>query len=219
VLPERTQEALEAYFDTWSVEQREAIQEVAIDLWLPYRLAVEAKLPNARINGDRFHVMKNLTDRITAARREIQRAASDEEKKQLKGFRWILVKNPENLNEQEKAKLDEMYAASSTLKQLHELKEEFRSIFETAPDPTTAAKRLQEWITAVEQSGLRSLLPFLTTLRNWWDAILNYFHEHITSGLVEDLNNKIKLIKRLAYGYRNFDHFRLRLLVECDGTT
>ncbi len=72
VLPERTKEALEAYFDPWSVELREAVQEVAIDLWLPYRLAVEAKLPNARINGDRFHVMKNLNDRITAARREIQ---------------------------------------------------------------------------------------------------------------------------------------------------
>ncbi len=85
-----------------------------------------------------------------------------------------------------------MDAASPTLKRLHELKEEFRSIFETAPDPTTAAQRLQEWITAVEQSGLKSLMPFLTTLRNWWDAILDYFNEPITSGLVEGLNNKIK---------------------------
>ena len=114
--------------------------------------------------------------------------------------------------------MEQALNASPTLKQLHQLKEQFRVIFETAPDRTAAASQIQAWIATVENSGLKSLAAFLTTLRNWWDPILNYFNEHITSGLVEGLNNKVKLIKRRAYGFRNFEHFRLRLLVECDGT-
>jgi transposase len=218
VLPERTKEVLEAYLDTWPAEQRAAIEEVAMDLWLPYRLAVEAKLPNARINGDRFHVMKNLNDRVTMARRAIQRQADEPTKQQLKGCRWLLVKNQDDLSDAERCQLEQALSAAPLLKQLHQLKEQFRTIFETAPDRVTAASQLQAWIAAVESSGLKQLSAFLTTLHNWWDPILNYFNEHITSGLVEGLNNKIKLIKRRAYGFRNFEHFRLRLLVECDGS-
>jgi transposase len=218
VLPERTKEVLEAYLDTWSAEQRAAIEEVAMDLWLPYRLAVEAKLPNARINGDRFHVMKNLNDRVTTTRRTIQRQADEPTKQQLKGCRWLLVKNQDNLSDTERSQLEQALSASPMLKQLHQLKEQFRAIFETAPDRMTAASQLQAWIATVESSGLKNLTAFLTTLHNWWDPILNYFNDHITSGLVEGLNNKVKLIKRRAYGFRNFEHFRLRLLVECDGT-
>lgn len=217
VLPERTKEALEAYLDTWSADQRAAIEEVAIDLWLPYRLAVEAKLPNARINGDRFHVMKNLNDCVTKARRAIQRQADEPTKQQLKGCRWLLVKNQDDLSDKERGQLEQALSASPMLKQLHQLKEQFRTIFETAPDRMTAASQLQTWITSVESSGLKHLTAFVTTLRNWWEPILNYFNQHITSGLVEGLNNKVKLIKRRAYGFRNFEHFRLRVLVECDG--
>jgi transposase len=104
VLPERTKEAREAYLDTWRAEQRAAIAEVAMDLWLPYRLAVETKLPTARINGDRFQVMKNLNDRVTTAQREIQRQAAEPEKQQLKGWRWLLVKNQNDLTDAERNK-------------------------------------------------------------------------------------------------------------------
>ncbi len=217
VLPERTKEALEAYLDTWSTERRAAVTDVALDLWEPYHLAVAAKLPTARITGDRFHVMKNLNDRVSETRRTIQRAASGDEKKRLKGCRWLLVKNQADLDAQEQAKLAELYTASPALGRLHELKEAFRTICETAPDRATAEEQLTAWIAEVEASDLGSLGKFVTTLRNWWDAILNYFHERLTSGFVEGLNNKLKLIKRRAFGYRNFAHFRLRVLVECDG--
>jgi transposase len=217
VLPERNKEALEAYLDSWDAAQRDAIEEVAMDLWLPYRLAVEAKLPSARINGDRFHVMKNLNDCVTTARRMIQRQADAPTKQQLKGCRWLLVKNQDNLTDAERCKLEQALRASPMLAQLHQLKEQFRAIFETAADRTAAASQLQTWIATAESSGLQHLAPFLTTLRNWWQPILNYFNDHITSGLVEGLNNKVKLIKRRAYGFRNFEHFRLRLLVECHG--
>jgi transposase len=217
VLPERTKEALEAHFASWSAEQRAAVTDVALDLWEPYHLAVTAKLPNARITGDRFHVMKNLNERVTEARRVLQRAASAADQQRLKGCRWLLVKNQADLDERERAKLAELYLAAPLLGRLHQLKEAFRTICETAPDRATAAARLTAWIAEVEASGVPSLTKFVRTLRRWWDAILNYFHERLTSGVVEGLNNKLKLIKRRAFGYRNFTHFRLRVLVECQG--
>jgi transposase len=217
VLPERTKEALEAYLATWTADQRAAITDVALDLWEPYHLAVRACLPNAQITADRFHVMKNLNDRVTAARRAIQRTAPEEEKAHLKGCRWLLVKNAEDLTDEEQAKLEAMFGVSPALKRLHALKEAFRAVFETAPDRPTALERLADWVQEVETSGVSGLTQFVTTLRTWWEVILNYFPDRLTSGVVEGLNNKLKLIKRLAYGYRNFAHFRLRVLVECDG--
>lgn len=135
----------------------------------------------------------------------------------MKGCRWLLVKNRDDLTDEEQAKREAMLVVSPALKRLHERKEAFREVFATASDRTTAQDHLVDWVRDVEQSGLSSLTKFVTTLHNWWQVILNYFHERLTSGFVEGMNNKRKLIKRLAFGYRNFTHFRLRVLVECDG--
>ncbi len=215
VLPDRTKGTLEAYLDTWSPQAREGVAPVAMDMWEPYRLAVSAKLPQAQVVADRFHVMQNLLAQVTAARREIQRAAPPEDQEQLKGLRWILVKNAESLNAAERAKLAQMYTLSPTLKQLHELKESFRTIFETSRSREEAAEQLLAWIDQVEALGVKSLSKFVGTLRNWWEHILNYFLDRVTSGFVEGMNNRLKLIKRRAFGYRNFEHFRLRVLEEC----
>ena len=161
--------------------------------------------------------MKNLTECVTKARREIQRETTKEVKDKLKGCRWLLVKNAVDLNAEEQTKLAAMFEISPMLQRLHTLKEGFRTIFETAPEPESAAARLEGWIAEVEQSGLHHLAKFVTTLRRWWDVIVYYFHERLTSGFVEGMNNKIKLIKRRGFGYRNFEHFRLRVLCECDG--
>ncbi len=129
----------------------------------------------------------------------------------------MLVKNQADLDAREQAKLAEMYTRAPRLGRLHELKEAFRTICETAPDRATAEEQLRAWIAEVEASGLSSLGKFVATLRRWWEVILNYFHERLTSGFVEGLNTKLKLLKRRAFGYRNFAHFRLRAPVECQG--
>lgn len=218
VLPDRKKETLEAYFATWTPLQRAAVMEAAMDLWEPYAQAVSACLPNARIVADRFHVMKNLNDQVTSARREIQRDLPEASKQTRKGCRWLLVRNQEDLSSTDKDKLEAMFAVSSPLKQLHGLKEDFRTIFETDLTPQEAAPKLQAWIAAVQTSGLTKLTKFVSTLNNRWEHILNYFHHRLTSGKVEGLNNKVKVIKRCAYGFGNFEHFALRILVECDGT-
>ncbi len=119
VLADRKKETLEAYFATWTQEQREAVQEVAMDLWEPYAHAVQTCLPAARIVADRFHVMKNLTDLVTTARRALQKALPEEAKTTLKGCRWLLVRNQADLSAKEQSKLAAMFAVSAELQTLH----------------------------------------------------------------------------------------------------
>jgi len=215
VLPDRERKTLETWLDGLLPEVKKAIKVVNLDMWEPYTLAVKAKISHARIVVDRFHVMKNLNHCLTLARCDIQRTASNEVKQQLKGSRWVLVKNQKDLNEKQRAKLESLYQASPELKLCHQLKEQFRTIFETTTDRERARAALTRWMKQVENLSVTALQSFLVTLKNWFELILNYFVERWTNAFAEGVNNKIKLIKRRAFGFTNFDHFRLRILVEC----
>lgn len=214
VLPDRERKTLEKWLDGLLPEVKKAIKTVNLDMWEPYTLAVKAKLPQARIVLDRFHVMKNLNHCLTMARREIQRTASAEVKEQLKGSRWALVKNEKDLSEKQRTKLETVYQVSPELKACHQLKEQFRAIFETITDREKARTALLQWIKRVQKQNVTALQSFLVTLNNWFELILNSFIERWTNAFAEGVNNKIKLIKRRAFGFSNFDHFRLRILVE-----
>jgi transposase len=215
VLPDRERKTLENWLDGLAPEMKKAIKVVNLDKWEPYTLAIKTKLRHARIVVDRFHVMKNLNHGLTVARREIQRNASDEVKEHLKGSRWVLVKNQKDLNEKQRTKLEKLYQASPELKVCQQLKEQFRTIFETVTDRAIARLALRRWMKQVEKLNVTALQSFLVTLKNWFELILNYFLERWTNAFAEGINNKIKLIKRRAFGFTNFDHFRLRILVEC----
>jgi transposase len=215
VLPDRERKTLENWLDGLAPEVKKVIKIVHLDMWETYTLAIKAKLLQACIVVDRFHVMKNLNHCLTLARREIQRNDLNEVKEQLKGSRWILVKNQKDLNEKQRTKLESLYQVSPELKIGHQLKERFRTIFETITDREKARTALLRWIKQVEKQTVTALQSFLVTLKNWFELILNYFVERWTNVFAEGVNNKIKLIKRRASGYTNFDHFRLRILVEC----
>jgi transposase len=215
VLEERHKEHLEAWLDALTDEQRAALEEVSMDMWSPYRQAIEAKVPHAQIVADRFHLMQNLNRAVTNARRGIQRTASAEVKEQLKGSRWLLVKTQATLSEQEQARLADLYEFSPELKQLHLLKEAFRNIFQSQQHRDDAVWAIADWIDWAREHGQRKLDTFINTLENWAEPILNYFNQRTTQGFVEGMNNKLKLIMRRGYGYRNFDRFALRILAEC----
>jgi len=163
-LPDRQMERLEAWCEGLTEAERQAIVEVSMDMWSPYRSAVERHLPQAEIVADRFHVAQNLNRAVTQARRDIQWEASDEVKACLKGVRWVLVKNQANLSEQEQAKLALLYETSADLKQLHQLKEAFRDIFESDHTRDQAALTLADWMEKVRTAGLKALDTFLGQL-------------------------------------------------------
>jgi transposase len=214
VLDDRRKETLEKWFDQLSSQERQAICVVSIDMWEPFYLAVKAKLPHATIVADRFHVMRQLNQRLTQMRRAIQSCADEATREVLKGSRWILVKNRDELTEKEALKLAEVLAACPELRTLYLLKEEFHLIFEKVRDRDRAARFLRVWTYKAQRTGNKYLLKFVTTLLNWWEEILNYFIQRVTNGFVEGMNRAIRAIIRRACGFRNFDNFRLQVLAE-----
>lgn len=214
VLPTREQAALKAWFDTLSPAQQQAIRVVSMDMWRPYRAFVERYLPEAQIVADRFHVMKQLNEQLSKARRQIQRRADGQTKAALKGCRWLLVHNRPDLSAEQQAQLQLALQADDMLRSAYLLKEEFRLIFEKIHDRTQARRFLHAWMLKVRFTSNQYLLDFLNTLTNWFEQILNYFDQRITNGFVEGTNRAIRFLISRAFGFRNFDNFRLLVLAQ-----
>jgi transposase len=216
VLEDRSKEKLLKWLAERGIEWCATIQYACSDMWDAYQQAAEQKLPNARRVVDRFHVMKNLNEALTKARRAIQKDADDTTRELLKGCRWLLVKNREHLTEEQEKQLACMLEASPELKRCYQLKESFRDLFDQHLTPKTAKKRLLRWIAQVEATPFKAFKSFVNTLRNWWEQILNYFDGRFNNGFAEGVNLKIKLLNRRGYGYRNFSSFRLHVLIAFD---
>lgn len=212
VLKDRSKESLNEFFDGMNKKTKSRIKEVSIDMWSPYFDVIKEHLPKAKVVVDRFHVQNHLNEALTSVRRKIQKDLSDEEKEVIKGSRWILVKNVEDLNQEEKEKLDGIYRKCKMLKEYHQAKEEFRKIFDKVNNREYARKRINEWVEKIHKDNLFLYSKFIETLERWKTQILNYFLSKTTNGFVEGLNNKIKLIKRIGFGFTNIEHFALRIL-------
>jgi transposase len=210
VLQDRKKNALEAYMDSWSNEFKDTIKSVAIDLWGPYRSVIESKLPNAKAVADRFHVMQNLNKALDNCRKQAKRESDDEEI--WKNAKYTLLKNREDLTDEQEVILKRVLAASSALKTCYELKESFRDIFNSCNDRETGRIKLSVWILNVIKEDTTQYYAFVRTLLNWKENILNYFDNWVSSGFVEGVNNKIKLIKRKAFGFVNFENFRTKII-------
>jgi len=214
VLPSREQKTLLAWLQTLTTAEKRRIRVVSMDMWRPYRSFVEQHLPQAAIVADRFHVMKHLNEQLSKARRQLQRQADEETKAALKGCRWLLVRNRDALTAEESQQLQLALSADEQLRQAYLLKEEFRLIFDRIRDRQQARRFLMAWVFKVQHTNNRYLLAFVKTLRHWWQQILNYFDERITNGFVEGINRAIRAIIWRAYGFRNFDNFKLQILAE-----
>ncbi len=182
------------------IEIREKVEEVSIDMWGGFPKVVKEVFPNAKIVIDRFHVMQPVIKELNQLHRKA--------KSKIKGSRFLILKNNIDLTEGEKLKLEIILNCSKRLRLAYNLKEDFRNIFETCKNPQEAQEQLKEWI----EKAKPVYGTVLETIRNHLDNICNYFLNRTTSGVMEGLNNRIKLIKRQAYGFLNFINFRARLL-------
>lgn len=216
VLEDRSKAALEAYFGAWSPERRRAVEVVSMDMWEPYASMARTCFPRADVVVDRFHVMKNLQEHLQNARRAAQRELSEEQRKQLKGLRWLLVRNFDDLSPQDQRRLREAFKVWPELGVLHALKERFRDFYERK-NPRTAEKALDGWIARALASGHRALQTFVKTLTRWRQEILAYFDERITQGFVEGTNNGIRSILHRCFGFKVFGNLRMRVLDEFGG--
>jgi transposase len=213
LLADRSKESLETWLQQRGPAWCTNVETCCADMWDAYHTVAKNLLPQAQRVVDRFHVMKNLTDAITKARRTIQRQADEATQAVLKGGRWLLVKNREDLTAEETAQLTQMLTVSPELKTCYELKETFRTWFAASANRESAASGLRDWQAKAKTTGLRALQAFVKTLDNWRESILNYFIGRHSNGFAEGVNLKIKMLNRRGFGYRNFEHFRLHVLV------
>jgi transposase len=193
---------------------RAKVRAVATDMSSAYIRAVRDNLPSAVHVFDHFHVIKLFNEKLSALRRELyHQARSDRERHILKGTRWLLLKNPENLDEGHN-ELNRLMAAlrlNQPLATAYYLKEDLRQIW-SQPDKRTARRVLRDWIARARASDIRMLVQFAATLEEHQEGVLNYYDFRISTGPLEGTNTKIQLMKRQAYGFRDHEFFKLKIL-------
>lgn len=190
------------------------IKAVATDMSPAYISAVTENLPKARLVFDRFHVTKLLNEKLTELRRQLYREATDMlGRRVLKGIRWLLLKNPENLDEagDEHLRLAAALELNESLAIAYYLKEELR-LFWCQPNYHAASRFLTGWCRRAHASGIRLLQTFAQRLLGYRSGLLAWYSHPISTGPLEGVNNKIKLLQRRAYGYRDLELFKLRIL-------
>ncbi len=176
--------------------------------------AVSTHLSHATLVFDRFHVIKLYNDKLSDLRRDLHRQLADTMHKDvLKGIRWLLLKRPENLDpsRREPERLREALRLNEPLAIAYHLKEELNEIWEQ-DDRETAQSLLMDWIVYAESTGIRMLQKFAKTLRLHAIGILNWYDYPISTGPLEGTNNKIKTMKRQAYGFRDPEFLKLKIL-------
>ncbi len=192
---------------------RAKIKAVATDMSSAYYKAVQENLPNASHVFDRFHLVKLMNDKLADLRRELHREAEDgPEKLTLKGTRWLLLKNPQNLNtdRNETQRLEDALQLNQSLSIGYYLKEDLRQIWEQS-GKRAAGKFLTDWCARATASGIKQLKTMSKTLKEHRKGILAWYNHPITTGPLEGLNNKIKTLKRQAYGFRDLVYFKLKI--------
>lgn len=202
VIDGRTQDCLISKLSEVPLQVRKAVKEVSVDMWHGFPKVIEEIFPNAQIVTDRFHVMKPLIEEL----KKIAKSSGVKGQKKLS----LVLKNRINLNNEERTELENLLSSSTSkrFQAAYEYKEKFREIYETSKTVLEGKKRFEEWL----QKAPKIYGKVIQTISDHLPTICNYFISHSTSGTMEGINNKIKLIKRQGYGFTNFENFRLRLL-------
>lgn len=191
-----TQAMLELHAD------RTTVQAVSIDLSEAYRQAVQTALPHAAIVADKFHVIALASRALREVHGERRRPGNDA---------WLLQRAIERLSDDDKRRLAAILQRDRALRAAWTMKEELRALYR-APTAARADTALHVWIADAASSGLASFVRTAGTLRRWRTEILNYWQHPITNAVVEGKHNRVKVLKRRAYGYRNQQTFLLRIL-------
>lgn len=190
------------------------VEAVAIDMSPAYIRAVRENLPGAATVFDRFHIVKLFNDKLSDLRRSLFREALGKGKHQvIKGIRWLLLKNPENLdqNRNEQQRLEKALELNKPLATAYYMKEDLRRLWSQLDKPA-AYQFLIDWIWRAGTSGIDMLFRFARTLATHMNGILAYYDYPISTGPLEGTNNKIKTMKRQAYGFRDREFFKLKIL-------
>ncbi len=205
---------VEGYLD--NLPDPERVKGVAMDMHEPFRQAVQMCLSQAKVVVDKFHFIRHVNKAMDKVRSRLQGGNRRGKRRDLFKSRYTLLKGAERLADWEKERLNRLFYCYPELKKAWVFKESFRAWYRET-DRIRAEERLGLLEEKIKGDSLPEFKELLHTLTNWREEILNYFDYRITNGFVEGKNNRIKTIKRMAYGYRNMDNFRMRILAANPG--
>lgn len=189
------------------------LKAVAMDMWPAYILSVLESNLKVSIVFDKFHIIRKMNDVLDETRRSLYRWETILNKRNvMKGIRWLLLKRENNLEESrnEKQRLEEALKLNQPLAQAYYLKEELGQLWQMK-DEKTAEEFLTQWIERARSTKIQPLIKFCNMLMSHRTGILNWYKYRINTGCLEGFNNKIKVLKRKAYGYRDEEFFKLKI--------
>lgn len=214
LLESRDKAFLVNYFRSKGAGFCKQIEVFCSDMWKAYLTCAEEVFCQAVIVADRFHFFSKCQEGVDHARKSFRKAFPKAD--ELKKLKWALLKNPENLTVKERKKLNAAFEKKEyhLLRLTWDARNALRDIFNGPFDRQQAEQLIAKWIEGVRQLKVRYFFHFIDFYHRWKPYILNYFEGKFSTGKLEGTNNKLKLIKRRAFGFLNFDHFRTRAMVE-----
>jgi len=206
----RNAETLRQFFNFLGEERASQLQGICCDIWRPYIKVIEEKAPNAILVFDKFHIVRHLMNAVDQVRRDEIQEKGKEHKELMKHTRYIWLKNPWNLTDNQKSRLSALEQLNLKINRAYLLKEAFRN-FWSYSSPGWAEKYLKKWFWWATHSRLKPMRDFAWLVRRHEENILSYFKMPIHNGSVEGLNNKAKVISHKAYGFRSARNYILNL--------
>lgn len=210
----RKKDVLDAFFKELGTEKTAKITVVVMDMWDAYIASVKEHCPNADIVFDKFHVSKKVNEALDSIRKAEFNKADPVERKNMKHKRFLILKRNKNLEDDQKETVENLMKLNTELYTGYLLKEQVLSIFDEL-DPLVAVRRLIIWIGNVRETKMTAFETVINTILNYLYGIINYFKHKVTNAGAEAVNNKINVIKRMAYGFRDIEYFKLKILQKC----
>lgn len=212
ILPNRRKETIKDYLMKYGAD----VEVVVMDMNPSFKAAVRKALNRPIIIADRFHYCRYIYWALDEVRRKVQKNWHPYDRKKCKRMRHVLYKRFDKLTEKNRWYLNRYTGMSEELKKAYELKEAYCKWFDwakTANDIAEVKKRLEAYYRKVEEANIPAFLKAIQTFKNWQVEILNSFSFGYSNGFLEGINNKSKVMKRNAYGFRSFKHFKAKILL------
>ena len=210
---DRSEASMNAFYDWLGPKKTKGIRLAVMDMWKPFRTVTTTRAPQAAILFDKFHVVKHLNEALDKVRKEEYARLSGQNRRYIKGQKYVLLSRQENLTADGKQSLKALLAANERLNTAYLLKESFGQLWEYK-SAAWARRFFENWKAGLAGQGLKPYEKFAEMIERHWDGIAAYCQPEnkISLGFVEGLNNKIRVLQRRAYGLRDEEYLRLKVL-------
>jgi transposase len=208
LLPNRNKKTIATYLS--NLKDKDTVQYVAMDMWRPYREAVNEVIPDAKVVVDKFHVVRMANVAMESVRKSLRTELSPKQRRGLMHDRFVLLRRQSQLTDQESFNLDGWTKNYPLLGEAYRLKEEFFNIYQ-APSKQQAQILYEQWLKSIPAELRGHYEPIITAWSNWQPFILEYFNHPITNAYTESLNSLIRVMNRLGRGY-SFEALRAKIL-------